>query len=85
MLFFPVKLFRDELSLYVVVALPYFRKRGPKVPMLYYFDPIGSYGDEADVLDKGIGFEYCSTFCGAKNSGPKLIKMTICLTRGLFL
>jgi hypothetical protein len=20
---------------------------------LYYFDPIGSYGDEADVLDKG--------------------------------
>ncbi len=38
---------------FVVAALPYFGKRGPKVPMLYYFDPIGSYGDEADVLDSG--------------------------------
>jgi hypothetical protein len=53
MLFFPIKLLRDEWSLFVVVALPYFGKRGPKVPMLYYFDPIGSFGDEADVLDKG--------------------------------
>ncbi len=52
-MFFPIKLFQDELSLFVVVALPYFWKKGPKVPMLYYFDPIGSYCDEADVLDKG--------------------------------
>jgi hypothetical protein len=53
MLFFPIKLFRDVWSLFVVVALPYFGTKGPKVPMLYYFDPSGSYGNDADVLDKG--------------------------------
>jgi hypothetical protein len=52
MLFFPIKLFRDQWSLFVVVALPYFGKRGHKVPMLYYFDPSGSYGDHADVVDR---------------------------------
>jgi len=53
MLFFPIKLFRDVWSLFVVVALPYVGTKGPKVPMLYYFDPSGSYGNDADVLDKG--------------------------------
>jgi hypothetical protein len=52
MMFFPIKLFRDQWSLFVVVALPYFGKRGRKVPMLYYFDPSGSYGNHADVVDR---------------------------------
>jgi hypothetical protein len=52
MLFFPIKLFRDQWSLFVVVALPYFGKKGPKVPMLYYFDPSGNYGNHADVVDR---------------------------------
>ncbi len=34
------------------MALSYFGKKGHKVPMLYYFDPSGSYGDHADVLDR---------------------------------
>ncbi len=52
MLFFLIKLFRDQWSLFVAVALPYFGTKGRKVPMLYYFDPSGSYGDHADVLHR---------------------------------
>ncbi len=52
MLFFPIKLFRDQWSLFVAVALPYFGPKGRIVPMLYYFDPSGSYGDHADVLHR---------------------------------
>ena len=52
MLFFPIKLFRDQWSLFVAVALPYFGTKGRKVPMLYYFDPSGSYGNHADVLHR---------------------------------
>jgi hypothetical protein len=52
MLFFPIKLFRDQWSLFVFAALSYFGKKGRKVPMLYYFDPSNSYGDHADVVDR---------------------------------
>ncbi len=52
MLFFLIKLFRDQWSLFVAVALPYFGTKGCKVPMLYYFDPSGSYGNHADVLNR---------------------------------
>ncbi len=52
MLFFPIKLFRDQWSLFVAVSLPYFGTKGCKVPMLYYFDRSGSYGNHADVLHR---------------------------------
>ncbi len=52
MLFFPIKLVRDQWSLFVVAALPYFGKKGRKVPILNYFDPSGSYGNHADVVDR---------------------------------
>ncbi len=52
MVFFLIKLFRDQWSLFVAVPLPYFRTKGHKVPMLYYFDPSGSYSNHADVLHR---------------------------------
>jgi hypothetical protein len=53
MLFFPVKLMKDVWSLFAVVALPYFGKKGVHVPMLYYFDPNGTFGNDEDIIDNG--------------------------------
>jgi hypothetical protein len=50
LLFFPIKLFRGEWSLFVVVALPYIGKKSSITPMLCYFDPICSNGDDADII-----------------------------------
>jgi hypothetical protein len=50
LLFFPIKLFRDEWSLFVVAALPYIGKKSSITLMLCYFDPIGSNGDNADII-----------------------------------
>jgi hypothetical protein len=44
----------DVWSLFAVVALPYIRKdTGVHVPMLYYFDPNGTFGNDEDIIDKG--------------------------------
>jgi hypothetical protein len=50
LLLFPIKLFRDEWSLFVVVALSYIGKKSSITPMLCYFDPIGSNDDNADII-----------------------------------
>ena len=53
MLFFPVKSSNDVWSLFAIVALPYFGKKGVHVPMLYYFNPNGTFENDEDILDKG--------------------------------
>jgi hypothetical protein len=53
MLFFPVQLTNDVWSLFAVVALPYFGKKGVHVPMLYYFYPNGTFENDEVIIDKG--------------------------------
>ena len=51
-LIFPVKMMNDVWSLFAVVALPYFGNTGVHVPILYYFSPNGTFGNDEDIIDK---------------------------------
>jgi hypothetical protein len=53
MLFFPVQLTNDVWSLFAVVALPYFGKKGVHVPILYYFYPNGTFENDEVIIEKG--------------------------------
>ena len=75
MLFFPIRLFRDKCFLLVVVALPNFGTKGPKVPMLYYFDPSGSYANDADVLDMGNRIRILLNIFWCQQFRPKVDKI----------
>lgn len=75
MLFFPIRLFWDKWFLLVVVALPNFGTKGPKVPMLYYFDPSGSYANDADVLDMGNRIRILLNIFWCQQFRPKVDKI----------
>ena len=50
LLFFPVKLFSNEWSLFVAVALPCIGKKSFVTPTLCYFDSIGCNNDNGSVI-----------------------------------
>ncbi len=50
LLFFPIKLFGNEWSLFVIVALLCIGKKSLIKPMLCYLDPIGNNSNNADII-----------------------------------
>jgi hypothetical protein len=54
LLFFPIKLFFNEWSLFVIVALPCIGKKSSIKPMLCNLDPIGNNGDNADTRTMSV-------------------------------
>ncbi len=54
LLFFPIKLFSNEWSLFVIVALPCIGKKSSIKPMLCFLDPIGNNGNNADIITMNV-------------------------------
>jgi hypothetical protein len=85
LLFFPIKLFGDEWSLFVIGALPCIGKKSSIKPMMCYLDPIGNDDNNADIITVSVKIRNFSMFCGKINSDPRLIKLKIRSARDLFL
>jgi hypothetical protein len=85
LLFFPIKLFSNEWSLFVIVALPYVGKKSLITPMLCYFDPIGSNCNNADIITISMKIRQLLNVLWQNTFRSKVDKIEIRSARDLFL
>jgi hypothetical protein len=75
LLFFPIKLFSNHWSLFVVIALPYLGKNNTFTPILCYFDPVRSNGDQYVIINMSMKIRQLLNVVWQNKFGSKIDKI----------
>jgi hypothetical protein len=75
LLFFPIKLFGNQWSLFVAIALPCIGKNNTFTPMFYYLDPAGNKGNQDVITKMSIKIQHLLNIMWQSKFGSKVDKI----------